>query len=183
MTSETKTKPGAEQEASSSHTPADKAEARQAQVRRAQIEHRQRKANYVKHLEIEVAGIRDMITATQTKARLLLAENNAMRSRLFTEAVPRQPSILPSKEATAIELPEHLDMQPDNFDDITLSLELDAAMKLPVYQISSEATGSSYPPEPYLYLAEPLEQPDVPYYPFALLSPEQTQQAINFVLA
>ncbi|PQE13920.1 alanine racemase protein [Rutstroemia sp. NJR-2017a BBW] len=55
---------------------------RRAQVRRAQIEHRQRKQNYVKHLEEDVIRLREMIAAAENEASLLAKENGAMKSTL-----------------------------------------------------------------------------------------------------
>jgi hypothetical protein len=190
MLFKTKKKTGEEQQdASSSQSPQDKAKARRAQVRRAQIEHRQRKANYVKQLEIDVARIRDMIAASQMETRLLQAENDAIRSRLVAGAVPPPPSIPPPQELNAGELPQDVDMsfldnlQLDNMDDVTLSLELDEAMNLPVYQISSEPTSSSYPANTHPNPLDPPEIPELPSYPFAHLNPAQTQQIVNFILA
>jgi hypothetical protein len=186
---ETKQKTGEEQDASSSQTPQDKAKARRAQVRKAQIEHRQRKANYVKQLEIEVARTRDMIAASQMEARLLQAENIAMRSRVVAGAVPPLQPIPPHQETPAGELPEQVDMslldhvQLDDMDSVTLSLGLDDVMNIPVYQISSEPTSSNYPLNTYLNPVHRADAPEPPPYPFAHLNPDQTQQIINFILA
>lgn len=185
----TKRKTGEEQDESSAHqTPQDKANARRPQVRKAQIEHRQRKANYVKQLEMDVARIRDMIAASQTDIRSLQAENDAIRSQLAAEAVPPPQSILPNQEAAAPELPEAVDMsldpmQLDNLDGVILTLGLDEVMNLPVYQITSEPTSSLYPPDTYSDPSGASESPGLPYCPFGNLNPEQTQQAINFILA
>lgn len=186
----TETKTGEEPDASAAQTTQDKAEARRAQVRKAQIEHRQRKANYVKQLEIDVARIRDMITAGQMETRLLQAENNAMRSQLAASAVlPRQPIPL-DRETAAAQLPEAVDMsffdhvQLDNVDAVTLTLGLDETIHLPVYQISSEPTSSLYTPNTFPIPSDASETPELlPYFPFAHLRPEQTQQIINFILA
>ncbi|KAH6634409.1 hypothetical protein B0J18DRAFT_406065 [Chaetomium sp. MPI-SDFR-AT-0129] len=64
----------------------DKAQARRAQVRKAQIQHRQRKANYVKQLEMDVARIRETIEAAERDTRALLDENKAMRIRILQAA-------------------------------------------------------------------------------------------------
>ncbi|TGO67228.1 hypothetical protein BOTNAR_0046g00300 [Botryotinia narcissicola] len=55
---------------------------RRAQVRRAQIEHRQRKKNYVKHLEEDVIRLRGMIVTTEAESSALMKENRAMESTL-----------------------------------------------------------------------------------------------------
>ena len=177
------------QDASSSQTPQDKAKARRAQVRTAQIEHRQRKANYVKQLEIDVARIRDMIAATQMESRLLLAENDAMRSQLFEgESVVSQACEAEAQRTTSVGVPECIDRplidgaQLSSLSDVTLSLALDDAMNLPVYQISSERTSSNCQPNTHLNTGDHCNS-EPPSYPFAHLSPEQTQQIINFILA
>lgn len=64
----------------------DKAQARRAQVRKAQIQHRQRKANYVKQLEMDVARIRETIEAAERDTRALLDENKAMRAQILQTA-------------------------------------------------------------------------------------------------
>jgi len=174
---------------SSSQTPHDTAKARRAQVRKAQIEHRQRKANYVKQLEIDVAHIRDQIAAAQTETRLLQVENNAMRSRLVAEAMSPQTSGAATLAELTMEVPDELNMplmdpmHLDNADDMTLSLGLDATMNLPVYQITAEPMDNSYLADAFLNPLAPPEEPDLPYYPFAHLTPEQTHQVINFILA
>ena len=70
------------QSSSSSKTSQDKAQLRRTQVRKAQIQHRQRKANYVKQLEQDVAGLRDAITTEQHEVDTLRGENDVMRSHV-----------------------------------------------------------------------------------------------------
>ncbi|KAJ4397159.1 hypothetical protein N0V93_001383 [Gnomoniopsis smithogilvyi] len=55
---------------------------RQAQVRKAQIQHRARKANYTKQLEADIAAIRKHIDDVDRDRRKLRTENRAMRARL-----------------------------------------------------------------------------------------------------
>jgi len=180
---------GEEQDASSSQTPQDRAKARRAQVRKAQVEHRQRKANYVKQLETEVARIRDMIAATQTETRLLQAENNEMRSRLAARTGNPQQSTAAHPGAAPGELSQDLDrsfsaqVQLDNTDGVTLNLGLDETMNLPVYQINSDPTSSSDAANTYPEPQDGPEDTEPPYCPFAQLTPKQTQQIINFILA
>ncbi|KAM0174266.1 hypothetical protein ACHAPF_006245 [Botrytis cinerea] len=60
---------------------------RRAQVRRAQIEHRQRKENYVKHLEEDVIRLRGMITSTENESSALMNENRAIESILSASGI------------------------------------------------------------------------------------------------
>lgn len=50
-------------------------EHRRAQVRKAQKEHRQRKENYVKHLEQDVIRLREMISAVEIESTVIRKEN------------------------------------------------------------------------------------------------------------
>ncbi|TGO73442.1 hypothetical protein BELL_0361g00120 [Botrytis elliptica] len=60
---------------------------RRAQVRRAQIEHRQRKQNYVKHLEEDVIRLRGMIATTENESSALMKENRAIESTLSASGI------------------------------------------------------------------------------------------------
>ncbi|KAJ8068442.1 hypothetical protein OCU04_003998 [Sclerotinia nivalis] len=60
---------------------------RRAQVRRAQIEHRQRKQNYAKHLEEDLIRLREMIAATENESSTLMKENGAIKSTLSASGV------------------------------------------------------------------------------------------------
>ncbi|KAF7932222.1 hypothetical protein EAE99_003462 [Botrytis elliptica] len=60
---------------------------RRAQVRRAQIEHRQRKQNYVKHLEEDVIRLRGMIATTEDESSALMKENRAIESTLSASGI------------------------------------------------------------------------------------------------
>ncbi|KAF5871126.1 putative bzip-type transcription factor protein [Botrytis fragariae] len=60
---------------------------RRAQVRRAQIEHRQRKQNYVKHLEEDVIRLRGMIAKTEDESSALMRENRAIESTLSASGI------------------------------------------------------------------------------------------------
>lgn len=189
MQSKTKAKTGEEpQDAPASGSSQDKAKLRRAQVRKAQIEHRQRKANYVKQLEIDVARIRDMIEANERDVRVLKAQNTAMRSQLAAGTVPAPP-IPPPQRSTAGELPQAMDtslsddIQLGNSNDVTLSLELDQVMNLPVYQISSDPPSTSHPAHTRFDPSKPTEIRELPCSPFTRLTPEQTQRIVNFILA
>jgi hypothetical protein len=57
----------------------DKAQVRRQQVRRAQTQHRQRKANYIKQLELDVCRHREMISAAERDILGLQRENDSIR--------------------------------------------------------------------------------------------------------
>lgn len=126
--------------------PLDKAQLRRSQVRKAQIQHRQRKANYVKQLELDVARIRDLITDAQREAQRLKLENEAMKA-----------SVRPCRLG---------------LDDITMTLDFDDVMNAPSFRISSSPSDSQY---------ESSNQSLCPVMPDT--TPDQTQEAINFILA
>ncbi|KAI1846733.1 hypothetical protein JX266_007306 [Neoarthrinium moseri] len=106
---------------------------RRAQVRKAQLQHRQRKANYTKELEMDIARLREQIDQTETESRALRTENDAIRKRLSRKAVasgavslsaassPRSASV-----KTAVEVPAV-----GNFDfdfDIDWNLDMTTSM-------------------------------------------------------
>jgi hypothetical protein len=187
-TRKTKSSTGEEHDALESQNPQDKAKARRAQVRKAQIEHRQRKANYVKQLEIDVARIRDMITAAQMETCRLQAENHAIRSRIAGAAALPSQLLPPDQDMIAGALPAEFDMsflddiQLDSNESLTMSLGMDAVMNLPVYQISGETTSSNNTAPTY-FPSDSALNPELSQCPFTQLSSEQTQRVINFILA
>ncbi|OHW95810.1 methyltransferase domain-containing protein [Colletotrichum incanum] len=63
-------------------TAADKAKLRRQQVRKAQIQHRTRKANYIKQLELDVCRFRDMIAAAEKEVLAFRRQNEGMRGAL-----------------------------------------------------------------------------------------------------
>ncbi|KAI0482731.1 hypothetical protein GGR56DRAFT_685681 [Xylariaceae sp. FL0804] len=81
---ETAAASSSQQQASGSSS--SKSQARRAQVRKAQIQHRQRKANYTKQLEMDVARLRDLIERAQREGAALRTQNGAMRNRLLLAA-------------------------------------------------------------------------------------------------
>ncbi|TGO87410.1 hypothetical protein BPOR_0228g00120 [Botrytis porri] len=66
---------------------------RRAQVRRAQIEHRQRKQNYVKHLEEDAIRLRGMIATTKDESSALVKENKAIESTLLASGIKNLSSL------------------------------------------------------------------------------------------
>lgn len=55
---------------------------RRAQVRKAQVQHRQRKASYVQQLEANLAGIQGAIADAERRCQVLRSENEAFRARI-----------------------------------------------------------------------------------------------------
>ncbi|KAI9650413.1 hypothetical protein NHQ30_000427 [Ciborinia camelliae] len=96
---------------------------RRAQVRRAQIEHRQRKQNYVKHLEEDVIRLREMIAATENESSALMKENRMIKSTLsaagvknFSNVQSKNPK-LPRNQPTIFLPPQEY----DSFSSLTIS--------------------------------------------------------------
>ncbi|KAI5465985.1 hypothetical protein BGZ63DRAFT_120101 [Mariannaea sp. PMI_226] len=63
-------------------TASEKSKIRRAQVRRAQIQHRKRKAEYVKQLELDVTHFRELIALAEDESAQLEKANSAMRDHL-----------------------------------------------------------------------------------------------------
>ncbi|KAK1600256.1 uncharacterized protein LY79DRAFT_698831 [Colletotrichum navitas] len=63
-------------------TAAEKAKLRRQQVRKAQIQHRTRKANYIKQLELDVCHFRDMIAAAEKEVIAFRRQNGSMQDAL-----------------------------------------------------------------------------------------------------
>ncbi|KAK2022389.1 hypothetical protein LX32DRAFT_602900, partial [Colletotrichum zoysiae] len=63
-------------------TAAEKAKLRRQQVRKAQKQHRTRKANYIKQLELDVCQLRDMIAAAEKEVIAFRRQNEGMRGAL-----------------------------------------------------------------------------------------------------
>ena len=69
-------------------------------------EHRQRKENYVKHLEQDVINLREMIAREETHAVLFKHENEAIKSALLSSSIP-VPTIAPVTSSVS---GQHFDM-------------------------------------------------------------------------
>ncbi|GKT41990.1 uncharacterized protein ColSpa_02171 [Colletotrichum spaethianum] len=74
-------------ESKSNLTAAEKAKLRRQQVRKAQIQHRTRKANYIKQLELDVCRFRDMIAAAEKEALAFRRQNEGMRGALMARGL------------------------------------------------------------------------------------------------
>ncbi|KAH8890886.1 hypothetical protein GQ53DRAFT_162040 [Thozetella sp. PMI_491] len=160
----------------------DKALLRRAQVRKAQIQHRQRKANYVKQLELDIAEIRDLISGAERDVDALRAENDSMRVQI-RGAVGQLSA--PAMRAGGMPLVRQRE-------GITMGLSFDRVLNAPSYCIgptSSDAGDYSGPSTSQqlqrtqgpLATQAPLRAP--PSGTLAGMTSEQTQLAINFILA
>ncbi|KAF5020630.1 hypothetical protein F66182_7337 [Fusarium sp. NRRL 66182] len=178
-------------------TATEKAKLRRTQVRRAQIQHRQRKAEYQKQLELDITHFRELIALTQFESDQLVKDNEAIKALLTNRgiAMPRcktMCSIRPriTKEVVrggddawvddALGLdtkPEDLEMgfgeEGDRFadvnlDDIIVTLQKDESMDTPAFSIRpNELTNNTTNPPP------------VDLH----LTPEEEQKAVNFILS
>ncbi|KAI1640321.1 hypothetical protein F4809DRAFT_637720 [Biscogniauxia mediterranea] len=132
---------GAQAEASAQ----SKAQARRSQVRKAQIQHRQRKANYTKQLEMDNAKLREMIEQTENACHKLRSENESIRHRLANSSRPHHISSdlqqLDPTLFTTSSLPAP---------GYTVSLSMSELMNTPAFQItrasSSPSSEGSYRP-------------------------------------
>jgi len=160
----------------------DKAQLRRAQVRKAQIQHRQRKADYIKQLEVDVARIRDLIADAQREAQNLKRENDTMKSQLRQPvAGPRKIRPPPSAEKDPLFTTDDIDSSYSllGLEDITMTLEFDDVMNAPSFRISSSPSDSHYESSNQsLYLPDAPSPARIPN-----TTPDQTQEAINFILA
>ncbi|OLN88576.1 hypothetical protein CCHL11_01678 [Colletotrichum chlorophyti] len=60
----------------------EKAKLRRQQVRKAQIQHRTRKTNYTKQLELDISRLRDMIAAAEKEVQVFRHQNEGMKGAL-----------------------------------------------------------------------------------------------------
>ena len=150
----------------------EKAKIRRAQVRKAQTEHRKRKANYVKQLELDVSRLREQIAVTDKERKAIRFENETIRLQLNASLLPvgLPPLPLPAAESQFADI---------SLDDVTMTFVMDEAMGTPAFQVSSSSSSSSSPG----YKASPRSQAVATGAALPEMTPEQTQQAVNFVLA
>lgn len=173
------------QDDASTEASLDKTQARRAQVRKAQVQHRQRKANYVKQLEMDVARIREMIEAAEQETKSLLDENKAMRAQIL-HAMSKKAAPLTLDQGVHLlqEMPQPCELsdagkalQQQGADEVTITLGFDEIMNAPTFYISS-------PPPPSTHTHQPSPQENCPTdNSLPDLTPAQTQAAINFILA
>ncbi|KAF7897968.1 uncharacterized protein EAF01_008934 [Botrytis porri] len=84
---------------------------RRAQVRRAQIEHRQRKQNYVKHLEEDAIRLRGMIATTKDESSALVKENKAIESTLLASGIKNLSSLKSQDPGSPANKPINMPLQ------------------------------------------------------------------------
>ncbi|KAL2180371.1 uncharacterized protein P884DRAFT_78308 [Thermothelomyces heterothallicus CBS 202.75] len=170
------------QDATASGNPTlDKAQRRRAQVRRAQTQHRQRKADYVRHLEKDIARIRDMIEAAEQDTRALLNENKTLREQLL-QTVGKGPSPVSLDQGVALwnEMPQPSQLSSGLLQEpgtVTIALGFDEVLNVPAFYVSSPSPSCN----PHQPASQRISQPDADDFPD--LTPAQTQAAINFILA
>lgn len=161
-----------------------KAKERRQQVRKAQRQHRQRKANYTKQLEMDVTKLRDDIAKVELEIENLKGQNDTIRCQL---AAPTSVTVPP------------VDMTDTAFSTLlapnyTVSLDMSELLGAPVYQVrrvspsapdrSSEATssqaaetlGSTTPTSTAGTSVNDIMTMET------VLSQEQTDRVINFIL-
>ncbi|KAK0099764.1 hypothetical protein ONS96_008260 [Cadophora gregata f. sp. sojae] len=83
---------------------------RRAQVRKAQIEHRQRKENHIKHLEQEVIDLREKIAQAETQSVLFKHENIAIKTTLQDSRITipsPAPATSSPNNCTDIQIPDN----------------------------------------------------------------------------
>ncbi|KAF4505163.1 hypothetical protein G6O67_007139 [Ophiocordyceps sinensis] len=138
---------------------------RRMQVRRAQFHHRQRKANHVKQLELDVCQLRDLIALAEHDSRALRRQNDDMGALLRSVAGPAPAAAQRRAPAWPASLKRLA--SPDMFgdvdvDDLTVTLSVSDVMGTPCFQISPRCGSTAAGSRP---------------------APEQEQKAINFILA
>ncbi|KAI0465794.1 hypothetical protein F4859DRAFT_499632 [Xylaria cf. heliscus] len=171
-----------------------KAKERRQQVRKAQRQHRQRKANYTKQLEMDITKLRDDIAKAEQEVEHLKNQNDAIRTQLVSGGGDQ--AALPM----AVDLPPVLDTTEAAFStylapNYTVSLDMSEYLGTPAYQIrrasSSAPDSSTKTTSPWA--AETVggttpastvgTSPEDVAAMEATLSEEQIDRAINFILA
>ncbi|KAK2936051.1 hypothetical protein FoTM2_003995 [Fusarium oxysporum f. sp. vasinfectum] len=75
------------QKSRKSLTATEKAKLRRTQVRRAQIQHRQRKAEYQKQLELDITHFRELIALTEFESEQLKKDNDSIKELLTNKGI------------------------------------------------------------------------------------------------
>ncbi|EWG48249.1 hypothetical protein FVEG_08089 [Fusarium verticillioides 7600] len=75
------------QKSRKSLTATEKAKLRRTQVRRAQIQHRQRKAEYQKQLELDITHFRELIALTEFESEQLKKDNDSIKDLLANKGI------------------------------------------------------------------------------------------------
>ncbi|KAJ4268212.1 hypothetical protein NW762_002274 [Fusarium torreyae] len=180
-------------------TASEKAKLRRTQVRRAQIQHRQRKAEYQKQLELDITHFRELIALTEFESGELKKDNDSIKALLAGKGIaipkcksnctlrPRITEIVGSgddswiDETLGVKLgTEDPSIQQDegdadmfadvNVDDIIVTLKKDETMDTPTFSIRSNESSSNTTSSP-------------PPPPDLNLAPYEEQKAVNFILS
>ncbi|KUI53952.1 bZIP transcription factor 17 [Cytospora mali] len=156
---------------------------RRAQVRKAQVQHRQRKANYVKQLEANIAGIRDKIADAEGQSRVLASENEAMRAQLSGSASFGQ-AAAPGYDFAPVPSYEGFDIDP-SFDmeyfpiDPNLSTAASTFDTIKLSPYANSGTGSSAYDSPQFLDGSGTSSP---YPTIPEMGTDQPQQVMSFFL-
>lgn len=149
-------------------------------MRRAQIEHRQRKANYTKQLELDISELRDLVALAEKQTAALFKDNYLMREALELAGVPRSSSNTNNTTTTTTTSPQQQQEPPELFadvdiNDLTVTLSVDSALGTPCFQIrSNNSSGAS--------VSTAAETEAVHASSPARLSAEHECRAVNFIL-
>ncbi|KAI0555410.1 hypothetical protein F4679DRAFT_523626 [Xylaria curta] len=174
-----------------------KAKERRQQVRKAQRQHRQRKANYTKQLEMDITKLRDDIAKVEKEVENLRNQNVTIRSQLGNggdQSVPTAVDVPPPPPPPIVDT---MDPAFSTFlaPDYTVSLDISEFLGTPTYQVrrassslpdssskttSPQATETLSGTTPASTIGTSLE--DIVMME-ATLSEEQIDRAINFILA
>ncbi|TGJ87805.1 hypothetical protein E0Z10_g969 [Xylaria hypoxylon] len=167
-----------------------KAKARRQQVRNAQRQHRQRKANYTKQLEMDITNLRDDIARVEQEVETLRNQNGAIRSQL-TLGDQAAPVAVDVPLVDTVDMAFSTSLAPD----YTVSIDMFEHLGTPAFHVSRASTSlpdtsskatSSYAAET-LSSATPASTVGTSLEDVAMmemtLSQDQTDQAINFILA
>ncbi|KAI1083023.1 hypothetical protein F5B20DRAFT_528273 [Whalleya microplaca] len=180
--------------------------ARRSQVRKAQVRHRQRKANYTKQLEMDIAKLRELIEDAERAGAALRGENEVFRLRLARAPRP-PPPLPPTVQATTssgggagVGVGAGADVNMTSFamapsavadfvysapppPEYTVHFDISDVMNTPVFQVERCArpvsSGGAAGPEPG-FGTETFQSADTGG---TGLTEAQTDQAINFILA
>ena len=169
---------------------------RRAQVRKAQVQHRQRKANYVKQLEANITGIRDKTADAERERQVLRSENEAIRAQLSASAHLDQ-AVVPGFDVTSVppylpgldgDVPiQGFDINPSFDMNFSMSPGMDAYMStttifdnLEVSPRAHSGAGSSvYGSPPFMDSSDHSS----PYPNIPDMATDQSQQAMDLFLA
>ncbi|KAI0818249.1 hypothetical protein GGR55DRAFT_694479 [Xylaria sp. FL0064] len=185
-----------------------KAKARRQQVRNAQRQHRLRKANYTKQLEMDITKLRDDIAKVEQQLESLRTQNGAIRCQL----TGREPQQQQQQQPPPAAVTPAVDMPPVNLMSSTtdmafsttlapqyiVSLDMAESLGTPAFHVSrsppslhgsssSSSGGGKATATETLGSATPVSTVDTSLDDVAVmeatLSEEQIDQAINFILA